>query len=161
MGAHSVSDSSIMQTSVFLVACCLASSLTTSLALSESHNYLPWFGYQTAPTYGFPGVDPYHHYYPNNYHHSRLRQHPVAAVPVLPEVTLESSQESPPPPPPPPPPVFSPASDLPLPVISPIQEEDEVGLVTGVVEPIPPPPSPSLPPAPRQWPPPASTTPRT
>merc|ERR1711971_1218233 len=151
MGAHFVSDSSSMQTSVLLVASCLASCLATSLALSQSHHYLPWFGYQTVPAYRFPGVDQYHHYYPNNYNnyynnnnnqHSRLRQHPVAAVPVLPEVTLESSQESPPPPPQP---VFSPASDLLLPVISPIQEEEEVGLVTGVVEPIPL--SPSLPPA--------------
>merc|ERR1711971_265827 len=149
MGAHFVSDSFSMQTSVLLVACCLASCLATSQALSQSHHYLPWFGYQTVPAYRFPGVDQYHHYYPNNYNnynqHSRLRQHPVAAVPVLPEVTLESSQESPPPPPPPPQPVFSPASDLLLPVFSPIQEEEEVGLVTGVVEPIPP--SPSLPPA--------------
>merc|ERR1712165_260655 len=105
MGAHCVSDSSTMQTSVSLVAC-LASCLATSLALSQSHHYLPWFGYQSAPTYRFPGVDRYHHYYPNydnnnNYnHYNRLRQHPVAAVPVLPEVTLESGQESPPPAPP-------------------------------------------------------------
>ena len=108
---------------VSLVAC-LASCLATSLALSQSHHYLPWFGYQTGPTYRFPGVDQYHHYYPNYYnndYHNRLRQHPVAAVPVLPEVTLESSQESPPPPPPPQP-VFSPASDLLLPVISPLEE---------------------------------------
>merc|ERR1711997_1136951 len=49
---------------------------------------------------------------------------------------------------PPPQPVFSPASDLLLPVISPIEKNEEVGLVRGLVEPIPPPPPPALAPTP-------------
>ena len=125
-------------TQVVLVAC-LVSCLPTSLALSDSHRYLPWLGYQTASAYRFPSYSlypqyqqyqdypQYSGYYPhtyNNYHDRRLRQHQGAAVSVLPEVTLESSQGSglePPPPPPAPQPVFSPSSDLLLPVISPIQ----------------------------------------
>ena len=93
----------------------------TSLALSDSHHYQPWFGYQATPAYRYPGLGSYHHYYPttfNNYARNNLH-HQVAALPVLPEVTLESSQETGPPPQP----VFSPASDLLLPVISPIEEQ--------------------------------------
>ena len=105
---------------VFLVAC-LASCLASSLALSEPHHYQPWFGYQTAPAYRYQQYYPGPHHTFHNYQDRRVRHHPVAAVPVLPEVTLESSQETGPPPPPLAQPVFSPASDLLLPVISPIQ----------------------------------------
>ena len=104
---------------------CLASCLVTTLALSDSHHYQPWFGYQTVPAYRYPGLTSYHHYYPNTFNNYAARtnvHHSVAALPVLPELSLESSQESPAPPPPPQP-VFSPASDLLLPVISPIEEE--------------------------------------
>ena len=72
-----------------LSVCLPSSQALSDSQYSEYSEYLPWFGYQTAPAYRFPGLQPYHHlYYPSSlpdYHHQ------LPATPVLPEVTLQSS----------------------------------------------------------------------